>query len=342
MDKIDQMLLFHVLLFEASCPGNDAIPHSASSLVAHLAADEAKQLYALTADNDDASRDTRKTASDFDIDTGDIPQTLLESDEFLLCYFSVCNGYLATQYSVRGHWATVNPEFDALKRAFADSLSDSISLYNISGNLDIGVLATARTLKNSKTRFAHNVDETAFYRRLGEDNPVELTVLRCVTLGAAVWHAADKAYSAKSTTSTRRTKIFVSYSHNDKLHAEEFQKMLESAGYNVWRDIKDIPIGLPISDGVITGISQCDYMVLLMSKNSLKSPWVAAEIKQAHHKEIRDGRTFLLPVRLDDTETPANLEYIDVKRYGDGRVSIKKAGEQILAALAKYELSTPQ
>lgn len=57
-----------------------------------------------------------------------------------------------------------------------------------------------------------------------------------------------------------------------------------------------------------------------MSVNSLRSEWVATEIRIAYQRELDLGRTVLIPVLLGDCSIPPEL---GVKKYVDARVGAK-------------------
>lgn len=68
--------------------------------------------------------------------------------------------------------------------------------------------------------------------------------------------------------------IFISYSHTDNAFALELSSALESDGYDVFIDNK-IPIGNNIYKDIGEGIAKADAVIVVISKNSNKSHFVA-------------------------------------------------------------------
>lgn len=70
--------------------------------------------------------------------------------------------------------------------------------------------------------------------------------------------------------------IFISYSHIDKGFAFKLSSVLEADGYNVFIDNK-IPIGNNIYKDIGKGIAKADAVIVVISKNSNRSHFVANE-----------------------------------------------------------------
>ncbi len=70
--------------------------------------------------------------------------------------------------------------------------------------------------------------------------------------------------------------IFISYSSQDLREAETLHKALEGAGYKVWRDKTNIRKEWPIE--IIDALNTASAVVVLLSKNALKSDWVNREL----------------------------------------------------------------
>jgi len=48
------------------------------------------------------------------------------------------------------------------------------------------------------------------------------------------------------------------------------------------------------------GDSATDKLLVVLSKDSLRSPWVEREIEAAHQQEIQQSITKIFPIRIDD------------------------------------------
>lgn len=84
-------------------------------------------------------------------------------------------------------------------------------------------------------------------------------------------------------------------------------KRLRDAGVNAWLDMWELGVG----DSLITkiydeGIGQADWVVVVISANSVGSKWVKDEMEVAKAQEIQDN-TRLLPIVLDGSSVPVAL-----------------------------------
>jgi hypothetical protein len=75
---------------------------------------------------------------------------------------------------------------------------------------------------------------------------------------------------------------------------------LQSKGARVWLATRDLKIGDRFRARIDEAIRLYDKLLLVLSKNSVKSPWVEAEVEAAFEKERKQRRTVLFPIRLDD------------------------------------------
>ena len=76
--------------------------------------------------------------------------------------------------------------------------------------------------------------------------------------------------------------LFVSYAREDEAFVDELTAGLEARGYDVWRDLDDIPPAADWRDEIQDGIDRCEALVIVMSPASLASTEVAKEVEIAH------------------------------------------------------------
>lgn len=98
---------------------------------------------------------------------------------------------------------------------------------------------------------------------------------------------------------------FISYSHDDKQFAQKLHDALIKAGARVWLDEKQIKIGQNIYGTVKHAIHDQDRVILICSKNSLKSSWVDREVNIALERELElkneDGSSYvIMPISIDN------------------------------------------
>lgn len=132
----------------------------------------------------------------------------------------------------------------------------------------------------------------------------------------------------------RVPRLFVSYSENDKAKAERIVKALERKGYPVWFADHQIGTGDSIVGKIEEGLEKSDYQLVLLSKSSVKSKWVKEELNFGMTKEIEDGKTFVLPILLEDCKRPPVLYH---KKYADFRKSFDEGINEIVRILEVAE-----
>ena len=93
---------------------------------------------------------------------------------------------------------------------------------------------------------------------------------------------------------------FISYSSRDKEFAQRLYADLQNKGVRCWFAPKDLKTGDRIRPEIDKAIQLQDKLLIVISKNSIKSPWVEKEVETAFEKERRQKRTVLFPIRSDD------------------------------------------
>src|SRR5216684_454836 len=108
---------------------------------------------------------------------------------------------------------------------------------------------------------------------------------------------------------------FISYSSKDGEFAERLHADLQSKNVRCWFDREDMKIGDRIRPRIDEAIRLHDKLLLVLTENSMKSPWVEKEVETAFEKERRQGRTVLFPIRLDDAVMGAEEAWAaDIRR----------------------------
>jgi uncharacterized protein YjbI with pentapeptide repeats len=93
---------------------------------------------------------------------------------------------------------------------------------------------------------------------------------------------------------------FISYSSKDQKFAERLHADLQSNNVRCWFAPADLKLGDKLRTSFDEAIRSSDKLVVLLSENSVISPWVEKEVETAFKKERREKRTVLFPIRLDD------------------------------------------
>jgi hypothetical protein len=86
---------------------------------------------------------------------------------------------------------------------------------------------------------------------------------------------------------------FISYSTKDQEFAERLHADLQNKGVRCWFAPHDLPIGAKTWDAIDEAIKLRDKLLLILSKNSIKSDWVEDEVQKAFAEE-RDRKELVL------------------------------------------------
>jgi AAA-like domain/TIR domain len=100
--------------------------------------------------------------------------------------------------------------------------------------------------------------------------------------------------------SDRTPRFFISYrrrAQDDSRLAMVLVDRLGRAGCEVFID-QGMPMGIDWSAEIDRRIAWCDYLVVLISEDSVSSEMVQAEVRRAHQASKSEGRSKILPIRV--------------------------------------------
>jgi hypothetical protein len=108
-----------------------------------------------------------------------------------------------------------------------------------------------------------------------------------------------RMFDLRATQALQISPLFISYSHADTPFVDYIDKGLTKKGVRFWRDIHDAKAGR-LETQIDLAIRQNPTVLLILSKNSIKSDWVEHEVRHARKLEKELGRDALCPIALDD------------------------------------------
>lgn len=180
-------------------------------------------------------------------------------------------------------WAVECKHYRPGRKVGVDTLR---SLYGIKEGLGLsnGVLVTSSDVTSEARMFAqahralHIVDR----------------------LGLLQWFARYKPRRSAAPYVAKQTfhSCFVSYSHKDEAFAQSLVSRLKTAGIKVWFAPESLLPGRKIHEEVFKAISSFDKLLLILSKDSMSSTWVASEIRRARKREVKESCRVLFPISL--------------------------------------------
>ena len=136
-----------------------------------------------------------------------------------------------------------------------------------------------------------------------------------------------------------KIKIFISYSHADWQYVDKIIETIEeylnrkSILHDIWLDRWKMRSGKWMQDQILVGLEDSDFLIFIISMNSLGSNAVAVEWKTKFAKKISKGEDSIFPFLIDDTpyeDLPEFLKQIYSYRYENDRDKIIKLVEDIL------------
>lgn len=128
---------------------------------------------------------------------------------------------------------------------------------------------------------------------------------------------------------------FLSHSSKDKHFVARLANDLGSSGINVWYDEWAIDYGESIVEKIFKGLSESDFLIVVLSEHSIISNWVREELNIITMKKLNGRNIRIIPLILDDSEIPdhlSHLKYIDFRKEVDYEESAAKLKRTLLPA----------
>jgi len=128
-----------------------------------------------------------------------------------------------------------------------------------------------------------------------------------------------------------RARIFISHNHVDKPIARHISKILLEAGHEVWLDEWEMKPGDSLISKISEGLDIASHLLVLLSKDSVKSKWVKRELEIALNNQITTEKMLVVPCLLEDCQIPTFLSPIV---YADFRKDFQTGIEGILNSVS--------
>lgn len=94
-------------------------------------------------------------------------------------------------------------------------------------------------------------------------------------------------------------KVFVSHSSKDSKIASQITDQLKRFGIGAWYSDEDIPAGERYAERILDGLMSSNWILVIVSADSVRSDWVRAEVKTA--MTVPHLRNRILPLALDES-----------------------------------------
>jgi len=127
--------------------------------------------------------------------------------------------------------------------------------------------------------------------------------------------------------------VFISYSSHDKDFVLRLTKDLVDNNINCWLDEWEIKVGDSILDKIDIGLEKSNFLVVVISSNSLNSKWVEREWKVKYWDEVNTGKIIVLPALIEDCEIPKLLKN---KKYADFRKRYIRGANELISSIESH------
>ncbi len=129
----------------------------------------------------------------------------------------------------------------------------------------------------------------------------------------------------------RNPAVFISYSSRDRSFAERLARDLSEHGISTWFDAWEVKVGDSILDRISQGIDEHDYLAVVLTPDSVASPWVHKELEIGVQKQLAQGKPTLLPVLHKQCDIPA---FLRGTHYADFTASYDEGFDEMIRVLA--------
>jgi hypothetical protein len=126
----------------------------------------------------------------------------------------------------------------------------------------------------------------------------------------------------------RKPRVFLSYAPQDREFVRKIAERIKSYGVCVWYDEWEMAMGDSLLDKIERGISSSDYIIVLLSPDSLKSKWIQQELTMAMARELTARDVIIIPVLISDvleSEIPIVLQdirWLDLRKHTERDIDL--------------------
>lgn len=129
-------------------------------------------------------------------------------------------------------------------------------------------------------------------------------------------------------------KIFISHSSQDQECVDLIKMALEQAGHDIWYDSCQLKAGDNVLKKISEEIKSAEAIIVVLSKESLKSKWAQKEIVMMTFGEVSTGGRRIIPVLIDNSTLPS---YLSGYMYIDLSVDFNSGLNQLVCSIANIQ-----
>jgi len=105
-------------------------------------------------------------------------------------------------------------------------------------------------------------------------------------------------------------RVFVSYAHQDREIVQQIAEGLRALQHQVFFAGDAVTAGKPWREIIAGSLQEADAVIIIISKESVRSNWIMAEVGAAIAYSRERGKSSVIPVVIDDINPPAVLSEI--------------------------------
>ena len=129
-------------------------------------------------------------------------------------------------------------------------------------------------------------------------------------------------------------KVYISYNERDTSIATKISDALKNAGHDIKIDVDTLLPGQDISSTLFEALRQSDFMIVIISENSIDSKWVQNEIGAALSYSAERKDFGLFPVVIGTPEIPDSIKHKLYIQVPEGEENL--AATKVLEGISKY------
>lgn len=126
--------------------------------------------------------------------------------------------------------------------------------------------------------------------------------------------------------------LFICHASEDKAFVDRLVAELDSRALGAWYDKREIVVGDSIVERVNEALKVVKFLIIVLSKQSVKKPWVVRELSSTLMRQLAQEGIRILPVLLEDCDIPPLLADI---RYADFRTEFRNGLEDLLRGISR-------
>ncbi|MFZ4863982.1 TIR domain-containing protein [Sphingobacterium sp. Mn56C] len=131
---------------------------------------------------------------------------------------------------------------------------------------------------------------------------------------------------------TRRKRIYLSYSFQDKAKAEFIASHLHNTGFDVISDYRNISSDKYMFDEIRYSLQSSDFVLILLSKSLFESSYFKFEYSKDFFYHTRQRKVTIIPVLIEKCDIPSDfLEYELFNLTNDFEKGFEKLLKRIVA-----------